>query len=214
MIISQSFLICKLEIMVPRVLMRTKYEECQDGNQHKKAFLIIAAVDAIATFMWLYSFSYISHMRCITSSQQFSCKDKQVTLRSVEMWAQRQQMDSPKTTQLSLAEQGGPIGCLYVTPASFIIPLPLPFQAKNGVSYLLPKLHSNSRHLLSPYYVPFTVTTDYGTSLMTLSFKELHIQCKRWTTKIQTGLFRMAISRIPDFRNTNHPPPWPHSCVT
>ena len=51
MIISQSFLICKLEIMVPRVLMRTKYEECQDGNQHKKAFLIIAAVDAIATFM-------------------------------------------------------------------------------------------------------------------------------------------------------------------
>lgn len=121
------------------------------------------------------------------------------------MWAQRQQMDSPKTMQLSLAEQGGPIVCPYVTPASFIIPLPLPFQAKNGVSYLLLKLHSNSRHLLSPYYVPFTVTTDYGTSSRTLSFKELHIQCKRWTTKIQKGPFRMAIARIPDFRNTDHP---------
>lgn len=51
MIISQSFHICKLEIMDHRVLMRTKYEECQDGNQHNKAFLIIAVVDAIATFM-------------------------------------------------------------------------------------------------------------------------------------------------------------------
>ena len=50
-IISQSFLICKLDIMVHRVLMRTKYEECQDSNQHKKAFLIIAAGDGIATFM-------------------------------------------------------------------------------------------------------------------------------------------------------------------
>lgn len=121
------------------------------------------------------------------------------------MWAQRQQMDSPKTTQLSLAEQGGPIVCPHVTPASFIIPLPLPFQAKNGISYLLLKLDSNSRHLLSPYYVPFTVTTDYGTSSRTLSFKELHIQCKRWTIKIQKGPLRMAIARIPDFRNTNHP---------
>ena len=50
-IISQSFLICKLKIMVHRVLMRTKYEERQDGNQHKKAFLIITAGDGIATFM-------------------------------------------------------------------------------------------------------------------------------------------------------------------
>lgn len=55
MIISQSFLICKLEIMDHSVLVRTKYEERQGGNQHKKAFLIIVVVDTIAIIFLLFS---------------------------------------------------------------------------------------------------------------------------------------------------------------
>ena len=67
MIISQSILICKLEIMDDRFLVRTKYEECQDGNQHKKAFLIIVVVDTIAIrFLLFYYFLCISHMLCLT----------------------------------------------------------------------------------------------------------------------------------------------------
>lgn len=39
MIISQSFLTCKLEIMALRVVVRTMCEECQVGNEHKENVL-------------------------------------------------------------------------------------------------------------------------------------------------------------------------------
>jgi len=65
MIISQSFLIYKLEIMTHRVVVRTTCEECQVGNEHKETFFIIVVVDTIAiVVISFYYFPYVSHMLC------------------------------------------------------------------------------------------------------------------------------------------------------
>lgn len=65
MIISQSFLICKLQIMIHGVVVRTEHEE-QEGNEHKEMFFNVAVVDAIAiVFISLDYLPYVSHMFCL-----------------------------------------------------------------------------------------------------------------------------------------------------